>query len=339
MAKGEASGEVTVVNGNNLETSTSVSGPSDDVICSCSPTSATVSPASNSNSSNNPTPTSPSPHHSNSSKHNHSHHHHHQINNNQSQNNRQFSPYLVSAATSPRKKHTKIVMTASGLHETTKTLPPLDINRTILHHHSTRRSARKSSRGHTVPVMQLGAASKRSHSAASTNQDEANSHPVVPGTPEMTSTSVSGRRSRQSPERKSSKVNLYTPEKMSRRGHHILNKIETVRILRARPAFYPIKHKSDFNSDKVTITSSTSNKSSARSTRDYAALVDVGAGVTPGANSGAALPPSGGMTPQDYMELPHNILGKHITLRMDRSEMKRKRGRGLASLPPSTNLT
>jgi len=76
--------------------------------------------------------------------------------------------------------------------------------------------------------------------------------------------------------------------------------------------------------------------------RDYAALVDVGAasvagstGVTPG----AAQPPSGGMTPQDYMELPHNILGKHITLRMDRSEMKRKRGRGLASLPPSTNLT
>ena len=198
-----------------------------------------------------------------------------------------------------------------------------------------------------MPVMQLGAASKRSHSAASTNQDEANPHPVVPGTPEMTSTSVSGRRSRQSPERKSSKVNLYTPEKMSRRGHHILNKIETVRILRARPAFYPIKHKSDFNSDKVTITSSTSNKSSARSMRDYqAALVDVGAasvtgstGVTPGANPGAALPPSGGMTHQDYMELPHNILGKHITLRMDRSEMKRKRGRGLASLPPSTNLT
>ena len=199
-----------------------------------------------------------------------------------------------------------------------------------------------------MPVMQLGAASKRSHSAASTNQDEANSHPVVPGTPEMTSTSVSGRRSRQSPERKSSKVNLYTPEKMSRRGHHILNKIETVRILRARPAFYPIKHKSDFNSDKVTITSSTSNKSSARSMRDYAALVDVGAssvtggstGVTPGgANPGAALPPSGGMTHQDYMELPHNILGKHITLRMDRSEMKRKRGRGLASLPPSSNLT
>lgn len=329
-----------MVNGNNLETSTSVSGP-DDVICSCSPTSATVSPASNSNSSN-PTPTSPSPH-SNSSKHHHSHHHHHQINNNQSQSNRQFSPYLVSAATSPRKKHTKIVMTASGLHETTKTLPPLDINRTILHHHSTRRSARKSSRGHTVPVMQLGAASKRSHSAASVNQDEANPHPVVPGTPELTSTS--GRRSRQSPERKSSKV-LYTPEKMSRRGHHILNKIETVRILRARPAFYPIKLKSDFNSDKVTITSTTSNKSSARSMRDYAALVDVGAasvtgstGATPGANPGAALTPSGGMTHQDYMELPHNILGKHITLRMDRSEMKRKRGRGLASLPPSTNLT
>ena len=270
---------------------------------------------------------------------NHTHHHSHSPSSSKSQHDRgQLSPYLVSAATSPRKKHTKTVISAmTGLHETTKTLPPLDINRTILHHHSTRRSARKSSRGHTVPVMQLGAASKRSHSAAST-QDEAGtgSNAVImpgSGTPEHL-TSGSGRRSRQSPERKSSKV-LYTPEKMARRGH-ILNKIETVRILRARPAFYPIKH-SNSTSDKVTI-SSNSNKSSAKSVRDYAALVDVGAAAHASSGSHTA-----GMTPgasyHDYMELPHNILGKHITLRMDRSEMKRKRGRALASLPPSTNLT
>merc|ERR1719273_2479452 len=118
--------------------------------------------------------------------------------------------------------------------------------------------------------MQLGAASKRSHSAAST-QDEAgngNSAVVMPGTPEHLSSS--GRRSRQSPERKSSKV-LYTPEKIARRGH-ILNKIETVRILRARPAFYPIKH-----SEKISISSS-SNKSSAKSVRDAYALVEAGSG-------------------------------------------------------------
>ena len=121
---------------------------------------------------------------------------------------------------------------------------------------------------------------------------------------------------------------------MARRGH-ILNKIETVRILRARPAFYPIKHSN--STDKVTI-SSNSNKSSAKSVRDYAALVDVGAAAHGSSGSHTA-----GMSPgasyHDYMELPHNILGKHITLRMDRSEMKRKRGRALASLPPSTNLT
>merc|ERR1719189_844584 len=267
---------------------------------------------------------------------NNHHHHSHSPSSSKSQHDRgQLSPYLVSAATSPRKKHTKTVISAmTGLHETTKTLPPLDINRTILHHHSTRRSARKSSRGHTVPVMQLGAASKRSHSAASNNanQDEA-ANIIVPGTPDH-HISSSGRRSRQSPERKSSKV-LYTPEKIARRGH-ILNKIETVRILRARPAFYPIKHSS--NGDKVTI-SSNSNKSSAKSVRDYAALVDVGAASsgsnTAGMTPGVSFP----LTNQDYMELPHNILGKHITLRMDRSEMKRKRGRALASLPPSTNLT
>merc|ERR1719412_2616914 len=114
---------------------------------------------------------------------NNNHHHHQGHSSSKSQHDRgQLSPYLVSAATSPRKKHTKTVISAmTGLHETTKTLPPLDINRTILHHHSTRRSARKSSRGHTVPVMQLGAASKRSHSAAST-QDEA--AVIVPGTPD-----------------------------------------------------------------------------------------------------------------------------------------------------------
>jgi hypothetical protein len=294
VASGAASGEVTVVNGNHSHGD----HQPDDIYCSCTP--SATGPASKSH---------------------HQHHHHQQPSSSSSglNNNsvKPLSPYLVSVATSPRKKHTKTVMTSHGISETTKTLPPLDINRTILHHHSTRRSARKSSRGHTVPVMLatkssiVSSPSKRSHSAAST-QEEAQT--PVPDTPE----SHNGRRSRghrghsSSPERKSSKV-LCTPEKMSRRGH-ILNKIETVRILRARPAFYPLK-------DKI---SSASSKSSAKSVREY---ID-------GATAASTV------SPRDYMDLPHNILGKHITLRLDRSELKRKRGRGgLASIPPPTHLT
>jgi len=303
VATGAASGEVTVVNGRSTPSGHHPADHQpDDIYCNCTPSSATGSASVN----NKGAPVSGSA---------------------GGLNNNKLSPYLVSAATSPRKKHTRIVMTPSGMHETTKTLPPLDINRTILHHHSTRRSARKSSRGHTVPVMLATKASlnasKRSHSAASNAPEEAVF--VNPGTPEPHHIHVGhhgGRRSRghhrghasASPERKSAKV-LCTPEKMSRRGH-ILNKIETVRILRARPAFYPFK-------DKV----SGGSKASKSVVREY--VVDNGSG----------LPTSGMATPighHDYMELPHNILGKHITLRMDRTE-KRKR-KGLASLTPSSHL-
>jgi len=267
------------------------------------------------------------------------------------------SPYLVSAAASPRKKHTRTVMTASGNTETTKTLPPLDLNRTVLHgngallhHHSTRRSARKSSRsgggGHSVPVMNLNS-NKRSHSAAST-QDEAhlNNH-ETPTPPSEAATALGasggGRRSRgyhyrghsHSPERKSSKV-LCTPEKLARRGHHIYSKIDTVRILRARPAFYPIR-------DKVSVSSSA--KSSAKSShrghhRDQ---------------HHHQQPPPDFESEMLFDSLNRSpILGKHITLRMDRSELKRKRRVGAAgaggqlggstsstnvALPPATTST
>ena len=292
MVSGAASGEVTVVGGGNGGTNGNNSGTSgaddvDDAYCRCTP-STTGTASKNQTSSS--------------------------LNNNKAQG-AGVSPYLVSAATSPRKKHTRTVMTASGTTETTKTLPPLDLNRTVLHgngallhHHSTRRSARKSSRGHTVPVMSLNSSNKRSHSAASTQED--NLTPVTPPpTAETTTTTgasgvIGGRRSRNhqyrghshSPERKSSKV-LCTPEKLARRGHHIYNKIETVRILRARPAFYPIR-------DRVSATSST--KSSAKSIH-------------------RSLDP-GSLDPELLDSLPRSpILGKHITLRMDRSELKRKR--------------
>jgi len=89
-------------------------------------------------------------------------------------------------------------------------------------------------------------------------------------------------------------------------GHHrTINKIETVRILRARPAFYPVAP------------GSTSHKSykSYKSKR-----------IDPDFRT------SGG---QETLDLPNNILGKHITLRMDRAgDLKRKR----KSPVPSTNL-
>ena len=278
------------------------------------------------------------------------------------------SPYLVSAAASPRKKHTRTVMTASGNTETTKTLPPLDLNRTVLHgngallhHHSTRRSARKSSRsgggGHSVPVMNLNNSSnKRSHSAASTQDDtHLNNHETpTPPSEAAAAASVSGygtaagRRSRghhyrghsHSPERKSSKV-LCTPEKLARRGHHIYSKIDTVRILRARPAFYPIR-------DKISTTTSSSAKSSAKSShRDHRHHRD-----------GQHVHQLHHHQPPDFeSEMLFDslnrspILGKHITLRMDRSELKRKRRVGAGSggggstsstnlaLPPATTST
>jgi len=162
--------------------------------------------------------------------------------------------------------------------------------------------------------------SKRSHSAASNTQQDGQADQVLgpSSTPESIGRSSRSNRNHHrgltaSPERKSSKV-LCTPERMARRGH-ILNKIETVRILRARPAFYPMKDKIQ---DKVSVTSS---KSSAKSVRDTYGDHHHG------------IPSSSAM--HDYLELPHNILGKHITLRMDRSELKRKHKRGL--LPPSTS--
>ena len=77
-----------------------------------------------------------------------------------------------------------------------------------------------------------------------------------------------------------------SPEKMARRGQ-ILNKIETIRILRARPAFYPMKTHKDVASTSMS---------------------------------------------SDPFDLPSNILGKHITLRMDRSEIKKKK----RILPPTS---
>lgn len=129
-----------------------------------------------------------------------------------------------------------------------------------------------------------GCSSKRSHSAASNQDSLANDETTVqiPDTPT----------------RSGGRGGYYrgltaSPEKMARRGQ-ILNKIETIRILRARPAFYPMKNPKDV--------SSTTSMAMA----------------------------------SDPFDLPSNILGKHITLRMDRGEMKKKK----RILPPtSSHLT
>ncbi len=264
----------------------------------------------------------------------------------------------MAAPSSPRKKHTRTVVTSSGSHEKTSMLPPLDINRTTLHSHHTRRSARKSSRGHTVPAMMLTpskatgsmmVSGKRSHSAISSAQTPeggpgaaAGATPVdhghhgsvhVPASPSR------GRKSRNgghhvktgshhqfpsSPERKS-KV-LCTPDRMAGRRGQILNKIETVRVLRARPAFYPIAERGGGGAGSSTAapggmpTMEASASSSAKSSSGKLSAKYSSSGGVADLSSGGSI------------ELPHNIMGKHITLH--RSEMKRKR-RALALPPPS----
>jgi len=100
---------------------------------------------------------------------------------------------------------------------------------------------------------------------------------------------------------------------MSPEKYRTINKVETVRILRARPAFYPVappsgrKHKSKHHSSSHHHTSyhhhQIHHDNSSRTEHD--------------------------------LDLPSNVLGKHITLGMDRAgDLKRKR----KSPVPSTNL-
>ena len=98
----------------------------------------------------------------------------------------------------------------------------------------------------------------------------------------------------------------HNQDKASRRSQ--INKIETVRMLRARPAFYPIKDKFSAKGSKSAI----------------GALLNEP--LSPIQSSGTDIVSLDG--------LPHNILGKHITLMMDRSVMKRKRKNPPVSTAP-----
>lgn len=98
---------------------------------------------------------------------------------------------------------------------------------------------------------------------------------------------------------------------MSPEKYRTINKVETVRILRARPAFYPVappsgrKHKSKHHS-------------SSHHTSYHHHQIHHDPSRT-----------------EHDLDLPSNVLGKHITLGMDRAgDLKRKR----KSPVPSTNL-
>jgi len=121
---------------------------------------------------------------------------------------------------------------------------------------------------------------------------------------------------------------LCTPEKMARRRE--INKIETVRILRARPAFYPIKEKQSMDSEKHSghHRSNLSAKFSDLKTSSHMNATQV-------SNDSA------GQSTEPLFDLQGHsnpVLGKHITLRLDRAgDLKRKRRHNLV-LPPTVNL-
>jgi len=214
-----------------------------------------------------------------------------------------FAPYLVSVRPSGRKRQSKtspVSNTPTSFSDSSVTiLPPLNIHQQQLHHPSNRKSARKTSgRHHTVPViiastptksLTASSSSKRAHSAANSYED--NNFGLNPS-PDMILNVRRHHYHRSSAERKHKSVT--NPDKYSRRTQ--INKIETVRILRARPAFYPVKDKFSAKGGKS---------------------VNMNEPLSPITSSGTDIISLDG--------LPHNILGKHITLMMDRSAMKRKR--------------
>ena len=109
-----------------------------------------------------------------------------------------------------------------------------------------------------------------------------------------------------------------------------INKIETVRILRARPAFYPIKEKQIIDTDK---------HSGHHRLNMSAKLSD----LKPSSNMhpNHAMSDTTGQSTEPLFDLQGHsnpVLGKHITLRMDRAgDLKRKRRHNLV-LPPTVNL-
>ena len=115
-----------------------------------------------------------------------------------------------------------------------------------------------------------------------------------------------------------------------------INKIETVRILRARPAFYPIKEKQTMDTEKH----SSAVYSGHHRSNASAKLSDLKSGssflhANPNIFDGT------GHSNDPLFDLQAHgnpVLGKHITLRMDRAgDLKRKRRHNLV-LPPAVNL-
>ena len=113
-----------------------------------------------------------------------------------------------------------------------------------------------------------------------------------------------------------------------------INKIETVRILRARPAFYPIKEKQVVDTEKHASTVPSGYHRSNASTKLY----DLNSSVL---HANSNLFDQIGNSSDPFCDLQTHgnpVLGKHITLRMDKAgDLKRKRRHNLV-LPPAVNL-
>ena len=110
-----------------------------------------------------------------------------------------------------------------------------------------------------------------------------------------------------------------------------INKIETVRILRARPAFYPIKEKQAIDLDKHSGPHRSNLSAKLSEMKTLSSQMNANHSISDNiAQSNEPL--------FDLQGHSNPVLGKHITLRMDRAgDLKRKRRHNLV-LPPTVNL-
>lgn len=114
-----------------------------------------------------------------------------------------------------------------------------------------------------------------------------------------------------------------------------INRIETVRVLRSRPPFFPVKEKfpaaAQAAGSKAVVVPQVSSSSTLS---PFKRANTAAATVSPISALALAVPEA-----DDSMELPRNILGTQITLSVNKAgDLKRKRRGNLTALPPSSNL-
>ena len=231
-------------------------------------------------------------------------HHNNNNNNNSSESakSQDLAPYVVSL--SPKRISRNHI------------LPPLGSGkeREMIHKRSPggskssyrhKTSRKMAANGGTSSSRRMSTSTKRSHSAASQDSTVIAS---VHGTPKHHGA-------------KSSKL-LRSPS----RSRHV-NRVDTVRVLRARPAFYPVV-KDRYSSSPPVLAKSRSG----RITSAHA----VAAGILASPEQ-----PSSHNYPHDSFSLPHDISGTQMTLRTPAdkaNEMLRKKKRRGMKTPTAINL-